>query len=162
MIKKKIFLPNKKSLSFIRKYFNKYNLMKYLKSDEKTFKPDLKDLYRIHQFIILNKRMTVLEFGCGWSTIVIKHALEINKKKYGKSVSKLRKKNAFQLFTIDNQKFFLKLTEIKSKKILGKGSKINFIFSDCVMTKFNERFVTEYKKFPVLNPDFIYLDAQIR
>lgn len=159
MIEKKITLPDKKSINQIKQYFNKYNLMKYLKNDEKTIKPDLKDLYRIHQLIILNKRMTALEFGCGWSTIIIKHALSLNQKKYGKNISKLRKKNTFELFTIDNQKKFLKLTEVKSKKILGKKGKVNFIFSDCIMTKFNERFTTTYKKLPAVNPDFIYLDG---
>ena len=27
------------------------------------------------------------------------------------------------------------------------------------MTKFNGRFATEYKKMPIMNPDFIYLDG---
>ena len=159
MIKNKLIIPSHKSLNFIKQYFKKLNLMKFLKDDGQTFKPDLRDLYRIHQFIILNKRMTALEFGCGWSTIIIKHALEINKKKYVKNISKLRKKDFFELFTIDNQKKFLKKTQIKTKRILGKGKKVNFIFSECVMTKFNRRFASEYKKLPSINPDFVYLDG---
>ena len=38
--------------------------------------PELKDLYRLYQFIILNKRTTILEFGCGYSTLIISHALK--------------------------------------------------------------------------------------
>jgi hypothetical protein len=41
----------------------------------------------------------------------------------------------------------------------GKNNKINYIFSECVMTKFNNRICSEYKKLPIINPDFIYLDG---
>ena len=58
----------------------------------KSIAPDLNDLYQIHELIILNKRTTVLEFGCGWSTIIIKNALEENRKKNFLKLNKLRKK----------------------------------------------------------------------
>ena len=43
--------------------------------------PELRDLYRLYQFIVLNKRTTVLEFGCGYSSVVISKALEFNRQK---------------------------------------------------------------------------------
>lgn len=159
MIQKKIKFPKKKKLNLIKNYFNKFGILKFLKGERDSFKPDLLDLFRIHQFIILNKRITALEFGCGWSTFIIKHALSLNKNKYLQDVRRLRKKNSFELFTIDNQKKFLNLTKKRCAKFLGKKNKINFTFSKCYMTKFNGRFATEYKKMPIMNPDFIYLDG---
>ena len=34
------------------------------------YKPELRDLYNLYNYIILNKRITVLEFGSGWSSMV--------------------------------------------------------------------------------------------
>ena len=48
--------------------------------------PEIKDLYRLYQFIILNKRTTVLEFGCGHSSIVIAKALEKNRENFKKNL----------------------------------------------------------------------------
>lgn len=155
----KIKIPPKKKLSLIHNYFKQYKLFKFLKKDKITFAPDLNDLYYIHQFILLNKRMTVLEFVCGWSTAVIKNALEINKKKYLSKIKRLRKKNCFELFTVDNEKKYLAITKNKCKKILGKKSKINFFYSENKMTTFNDRICSEYMKLPKINPDFIYLDG---
>ena len=47
----------------------------------------------------------------------------------------------------------------KFKKKLKLRNKINFQFSDVIMSSFNKRIVTEYKKLPLCNPDFIYLDG---
>ena len=114
----KLKLPEKKNIKAIKKYFAHHKILNHLNNDDKTFAPDLNDLYQIHELIILNKRTTVLEFGCGWSTIIIKNALEANKKKYFSKLKKLIKKNNFEIFTLDNQKKFLKFTIEKNRKIL--------------------------------------------
>lgn len=159
MIKKIIKFPEKKNIEYIKKYFLGYGLTNLFLKDKITYKPDLIDLYRIHQIIILNKRITALEFGCGWSSIVIKHALNINKKKYEIKIRNLRIAKPFQLFSIDNQKKYIKIAKKRNKNILKKENKINFIFSECLMTDFNGRLASEYKTIPLVNPDFIYLDA---
>ena len=92
MIQKKNKISKKKKLNLIKNYFNKFGILKFLKGERNSFKPDLLDLFRIHQFIILNKRITALEFGCGWSTFIIKHALSLNKNKYLQDVRRFRKK----------------------------------------------------------------------
>ena len=92
---------NKKELI---SYFKKNRLIGMLKLKTSEFTPDLNDLYRLHQFIILNKRTTVLEFGTGWSTLIIKHALSINEKKYKKRILELRRGSPFELFVVENKK----------------------------------------------------------
>mgnify|MGYP001214074401 FL=1 len=72
----------------IKKYFIKFGLKSIVNEFERSinnnhnsaYPPDLIDLYRLHRFIIINKRICTLEFGSGWSSIVINHALKINKK----------------------------------------------------------------------------------
>ena len=44
------------------------------------YKPEIRDLYNLYNYIILNKRITVLEFGSGWSSLIIALALDKLKK----------------------------------------------------------------------------------
>ena len=59
------------------KFFKDLDLYKHLKNNNtKIIQPDLNDLYRLYQFVILNKRTTVLEFGSGWSSLIMAYALK--------------------------------------------------------------------------------------
>ena len=49
---------------------NPGNLIKDLRFETKTYKPNIKSLYKLHKFILLNKRLKILEYGTGWSTLV--------------------------------------------------------------------------------------------
>ena len=74
--------PPKKTYKQICDFFNNIGLSSLVKDaalDEEnkntiltsiTHKPDLIDLYRLYQFVVLNKRITILEFGSGWSTLI--------------------------------------------------------------------------------------------
>ena len=46
------------------------------------YRPELDDLYSLYQFILLNKRTTILEFGSGWSSIIFALALNELKTKF--------------------------------------------------------------------------------
>ena len=39
------------------------------------YPPDLLDLYYLYEIIRLNKRITILEYGSGWSTLILYKAL---------------------------------------------------------------------------------------
>ena len=69
-----------------------------------AYEPELDDLYLLHNYIIKYKRMTVLEFGTGWSTLVMANAVKYNINKYFKNIKNLRLNNAGQIHTIDNEK----------------------------------------------------------
>ena len=135
-----------------------------------SYKPELNDLYRLYQFVLLNKRTTILEFGSGFSSLIFSQALKENKNKYKNDVKKLRRNNPFELFIVENEKRFLNITKrriakFRSKKDTKKNKnkkseiKISFLFSECVMTNYRGNYATEYKKLPSCNPDFIYLDG---
>ena len=172
-----IVYPKKTQLTKINSFFKEKNLDEYIGKNHsknvnemigfnyfKTLHPNLEDLYNLYQTIILNKRITSWEIGCGVSTLIITIALNKLKKKYEKRIINLRKNNPFELFVLDNEKKYLKIAESRInnyyKKIKKKNNiKINYIHSDLQMTTFDGRICTEYKKLPMSNPDFIYLDG---
>lgn len=182
MIKKFVKFPKKINLKKIEKFFLEKNLKDIVIKSKKrpqsvnemiikeAYKPELDDLYRLYNFITLNKRTTILEFGSGYSSLIFLLALQYNKKKFFNKTSSLRRNNLFELFIVDNEKKYLSLTKKRilnfKKKIKDKNLrkefdniKINFIFSDCVMTMYRGNYATEYTKLPLCNPDFVYLDA---
>jgi hypothetical protein len=122
---------------------------------------NLIDLYRLYQFVILNKRTTVLEFGSGYSSLIFAIALNELNSLCKNKIIKLRRNNPFELFIVENSKKYLnntkKLIKNFSKKL--KLHKINYQFSNVKMTTFNDCISTSYEKLPLCNPDFIYLDG---
>jgi hypothetical protein len=179
MIKKLIKFPKNLVNKEIEKFFRDKALSDVIKlykgkyqtvDDMQLNKPyniesrDWYNLYRLFQFVVLNKRTTVLEFGSGWSSLILNVALNENKNKYLDYVkNSLRRNNLFELFVIENEKKFLNISKkrirnfIKSKKFIN--SKVHFSYSDCEVATFNNQFATQYKKLPLCNPDFIYIDG---
>ena len=170
----KIRFPKKKKNSEIINFFKKKNLFDLInKSKSKSlkvnqmkvgapYKPELNDLYQLYQFIYLNKRTTVLEFGSGWSSLIISIALSDLKKKYSQQIKNLRRNNPFELFILENEKKYLNLTKKRNltyqkKRIINCN--INYNFSDVLMTNYNGNISTEFQNLPLCNPDFIYLDG---
>ena len=60
------------------------------------YMPELTDLYRLYQFIIMNKRITIFEFGSGWSSLIFNLALKELKDKFNNEVKFLRN-NPFEI-----------------------------------------------------------------
>jgi len=126
--------------------------------------PELNDLYNLYQYVLINKRTTILEFGCGWSSLIFSLALNELAKKFSNEVKQLRRNNAFELFIVDNEKKYLNIAKNRIVKFnkhlkIKKPIKINYILTDVEMTTFKDRICTQYKKLPLCNPDFIYLDG---
>ena len=101
-----------------------------------------------------------MEFGSGWSTIVIAHALNINKKHFFKKIlkKKIRFNNPFEHYVLENEKKFLNITKKRTKSYL-KNINVNYFYSPNIMSIYKNRICSEYKKLPQVNPDFIYLDG---
>jgi hypothetical protein len=168
--------PSNKSQKFIENFFKKkglgllINLSKKQKPSinqmiiKEPYIPELKDLYRLYQFIITNKRTTVLEFGSGWSTLIFSLALKELSDKYYNQIKFLRRNNPFELFVVENEKKYLNITKNRIRKFnkvlnIKNPIKISYSLTEVRMTTFNGRICTEYKKLPQCNPDFIYLDG---
>jgi hypothetical protein len=168
--------PKKKTYKEICSFFNNIGLSLLVKeantkdkakntvSTSITHKPDLTDLYRLYQFIIINKRTTILELGSGWSTLIFFIAMNSLKNKFGKDVKKLRRNNPFEIFVLENSKKYLDITKkrinfFKKKLNLKNCPKVNYSFSNVDMELYENKICTSFKKLPMCNPDFIYLDG---
>jgi hypothetical protein len=132
----------------------------FLDKNKEAYLPEYLDLYFLYKLIILNKRLTVLEFGSGWSSLFFILALAENKKKYEKYSKKFRASNKFEIFVLENEKKYLDLTKSRINNINSKKNiKVNYLLSQVRMSLFNNLICTEYSKLPLCNPDFIYLDG---
>jgi hypothetical protein len=169
-------LPSLRSKKFIENFFiNKdLKLLVQLSKEQKPnvnqmvvdepYIPELDDLYRLYQFVLINKRTTILEFGSGWSTLIFSLALKELRDKFYNKVKLLRRNNPFELFVIENEKKYLNITKNRINKFnkylnIKNPIRINYNLSDVEMTLFNNKICTQYKKLPLCNPDFIYLDG---
>jgi len=116
------------------------------------------DLARLHQIIRSRKVTSVLEFGVGFSTLVMADALRKNREAYGEYVAtNLRLDDVFTLHSVDADADFIEQT--KSMIPPDLRDDIRFHFSGVSMSTFNGRVVTMYDRLPNVCPDFIYLDA---
>ena len=154
----------KKGLKLLVKLSKKKDLSVNQLISNEPFKPELDDLYNLYQYVLINKRITILEFGSGWSTLIFSLALNELKNKFSNEVKKLRRNNPFELFVVENEKKYLDKTKnriLKFNKYLKikEPIKINYLLTDVEMTTFKNRICTQYKKLPLCNPDFIYLDG---
>lgn len=143
-----------------RLYLKKNNLIQYFKRCEKgQLEPDYCDLSRLHQLIISRKVFTVLEFGLGWSTIILADALRINEKKWKeyKKKNDLRVNDPFKIFTVDSSKKWIEVVKKTIPLKLKKYVKISY--SEVEAESINGRMCHFYKSIPNIVPDFIYLDG---
>lgn len=122
------------------------------------YKPEWDDLVRLHRLIRTRRVTTVLEFGCGYSTLIMAHALRLNEVEHGEYVhANLRRGNAFEIHVVDDMPNYVELTKNRVPKDLVP--RINFMVSQVSMTTFAGRICTEYETLPNICPDFIYLDG---
>jgi len=163
---------NKKLKSYINKYklndlinyhdfkVKKHALMETVDRKNRTpVFPEWYDLVNLHRKIIDNKIINVMEFGVGYSTIVMAHALKINEKKYGKYVkNNFRKKEPFKVFSIDSDKKFINYNNSKIKKLNLKNY-CKLIYSKTYLSTFNDRICSYYNTLPNILPDLIYIDG---
>ena len=128
---------------FPKRYLKKQGVLDVLSRGEANeIKIVHGDLARIHRLIRSRKPRVVLEFGVGFSTLVIAHALEKN--------------GMGRLFTLDVSKKWLENT----RKKLGKlASLVTMKQSDVIAVEHDGQLASRYKELPNITPDFIYLDG---
>jgi hypothetical protein len=113
------------------------------------------DLIRLHFLCTSRKVATILEFGVGWSTLIFDSALSINKLLHGDFIrTNIRRAHLFQCYSVDDSRKW-----IKNAKAKYKTENIKYHYSKNLMSTFNDRICTLYKKLPNICPDLIYLDG---
>ncbi len=139
---RKLFVPywEKKALRYLE---DEGVLELILDGREDEIKPIWFDLYNMHKIIRERKPATVLEFGIGFSTIVMAHALERNKSGH--------------LWSIDTSQEWIKNLEQKLPDTL-RGY-VTIQQSDVQIAEHEGQLCHYYETLPDIVPDFVYLDG---
>lgn len=124
----------------------------------KKYPPIIPDLSRLYNLIKNNRPFTVLEFGVGYSTIIIAQALYENKKEFNETQKKLiRNSKMFKLYSVDaSQKW---IEEVEKKIPSHLRDFITISRSDIEIKNINNQICHVYKNIPNINPEFVYLDG---
>ena len=124
-------------------------------NNKQPLDPEFDDLIRLHYIIRKRKATTVLEYGVGYSSIIIADAILRNK--LDNEYPNIRCSNLFELHSIDTSKEFIDITKKRIPKKLNVIT--NFHFSEVSMSQFNMRICTLYDSHPNISPDIIYVDG---
>ena len=127
--------------------------------DEKlAYPPVMEDLYSLYKIIRESRIVSVLEFGCGWSTLVITKALKENYELYNEEVSQtIRHPNPFQVMSVDTSEHFI---DVARKRIPSTWSQfVHFQQSACKMTTIRDQICSLYDDIPPWTADLIYIDG---
>lgn len=121
--------------------------------------PEIADLARLHRLIRKRKSFTVLEFGTGYSTIVIADALQKNQADWEALPEKpaLRNRHLFHCFTVDASKNWLAKAEAGFPAALRP--RVTFHHSTVHIGTHNGQLAHFYDNLPDIIADFIYLDG---
>lgn len=151
------FLKNFKQNN-INYFGNNIKYSKRLRQNE-SYNYEIKDCVNLYNKIVKTRRLCILEFGSGWSTLIIAKALYDLKKKYFKKAKKIRKKDIFCLYVIETSSKWKNLSISRIPNYIKKEIKITAGVSGVIMSKYRDRICNIYKKIPNCNPDFIYIDG---
>ena len=134
------------------------------KNPDKKFIPypiDVGDLINLHKTILKRKIFTIMEFGLGYSTIIMADALLKHKKTYDSLKKKpfIRVHNKFEIHCIDTSKYWTEQFKKKLEKFPDIQKVIKIIITDVHIGKFNDRLCHYYDNLPTINPQLIYIDG---
>ncbi|MEX0923324.1 MAG: hypothetical protein WDZ84_11150 [Rhodovibrionaceae bacterium] len=123
---------------------------------EAPYKPELEDLFSLHSIVQRTGRTTVLEFGCGWSSLLFAASLSQLRDRLG-SLEAYRRNDPFACHCLDNMERYIAIARDRIPEAYRAA--VTFHHSPVRMTQWNGRIATEYQTLPLCNPDLIYLDA---
>ena len=144
-------------------YLKNENLFDFIStsndSQKNRIKPKYRDLARLHKIVLHRKIFSAVEFGVGFSTVVIADALRKNRKSWESLREKpsIRYADPFRLHSVDAGTTWIEAT----KNILPAHLKeqVRFYMSEVKVGEFNGRYCHYYEQLPDVIPDFLYIDG---
>ena len=125
------------------------------------FPPRPDDLVLLHRLIRSRKAFTVLEFGCGNSTMIIADALQKNSDEWEALSDKPDIRNRFmhKLFSVDADWRWLFHVKSELSSRLENCNHVILHYSIVEIGTYNGQLCHYYKNLPDIVPDFVYLDG---
>jgi hypothetical protein len=126
---------------------------------EEPLPPDPDDLVRLHRLVRQRKCFTVLEFGVGYSSIVMADALQKNERDWNAmdDTPDVRNRFVFELFAVDASREYVEYWKNEFPEDLR--DRIDVRYSPVDIGRFNGRMCHFYQNLPDVVPDFVYLDG---
>ena len=121
--------------------------------------PKYRDLARLHLLVRRHRLFTIMEFGVGLSSVVLAHALALNKKDWDQMVDRpnIRLENPFELHSIDTSEIWIQATQDIFPEALSQ--RVYFHHSDASLHRRSDGVCHLYDQMPNVIPDFIYIDG---
>jgi len=107
------------------------------------FAPEAVDLALLHRTVREHRPARILEFGSGYSTIVMAHALRMN--------------GGGKLYAVDASEAWLANTAGKLPPELKEH--VELTYSPCSVTLFNGRLCHLFERLPNIAPNLVYVDG---
>jgi hypothetical protein len=122
--------------------------------------PVLYDLYHLHRLVRTRRPRTILEFGVGFSTIVLAHALDMNLREQpdaGARKDKGAPPPPHRLWSVDANAAWIENARGKVPEPLRRH--VAFHHSDVRVIELAGQLCHRYERLPNIVPDFVYLDG---
>ncbi len=142
-------------------FFEKLGIITILNQGlEEEIVPKWDDLVRLYFLVRERKPYEILEFGSGFSTILMAYALKQNWEEYCNNFS-CNEKNRYEqprIISIESSEIWRNNTQSKIENIgLSDFSKI--VFSSVSIAEYQGQICHFYDQLPDVVPDFVYLDG---
>lgn len=150
-------------LSEAKEYLESNNVLHLINQKNQKIEgrksPDFRDLARLFATVRARKVFTILEFGIGYSTMIMASALKKNYEDWQNLKEKplIRNSTPFQIYSVDASSKWIEvaLSGIPQDYThIVKAQK-----STVVSSTFNGKICHFYNEIPNVIPDFIYLDG---
>jgi len=129
---------------------------------DQELSPEWDDLARIYFLVRKRKPFKVLEFGSGFSTLIIAYALKKNWNEYLKGLSDnekpVRNYEKPHLVALESSEKWQKNT-LKKLSTVNLSDYASINFSDVEIAEYKGQICHYYKNLPDIVPDFVYLDG---
>lgn len=123
------------------------------------FPPKPEALVRLHKLVRARKCFTVLEFGVGYSTIILADALQKNLADWNAlpQPPRIRNRHMFRLFSVDADENWIKA--VRTRFPMHLLDRVHLHHSAVEIGVHNGRLCHYYQNLPDIVPDFVHVDG---
>lgn len=126
------------------------------KSGDSAIPYDVDDLYFLYCMVRQTAAVSVLEYGSGWSTLVLGRALLENRDSFGRDFH-VAHPNPFELLSVDASEFW---QTVATERLPREQLELTTMFhAQAQLVDYQGQVASVFEGVPAFTPDLMYLDA---